>query len=318
MPFQLNLGDITEIKCDAVVNSIGVDASKYGKLCKNIVDKADSSELVARLSVEKNGKIGSMFLTSGYSLKANNIIHVVSPFKKDDNNRNDNLKKVYDDVINFAINNNFKSIALPFLASGANGYSEEEVYKCAMESISEILEKEEKLGKKILDITLVVFLNKKNVEHTREKNSEYEKEDLFNNIHQFAKMNSMMKKEDALVPSFPYNYPYDYIIDYIEQKKIKLKVLLVSGFDRRRRYRLSTYKDIPRDDVYRLIFALNMNFTEAMQFMTICGVAMSPCRKIDIFFRDYLLGKYGKVNSLITLNNLSYGFIEPEYSFLKN
>ena len=164
MPFNLSLGDITNIKCDAIVNSLGVDASKYGKLCKNIVKKANSNELKLRLDIEKNGKIGSMFLTPGYELKAQKIIHVVSPFRKDDNETCDNLKKVYDDVIGFAIENSFKKIALPFLASGANGYSDEEVYKAAMASIGEILDKEDELKKDIIDITLVMYLKPRNKE----------------------------------------------------------------------------------------------------------------------------------------------------------
>lgn len=319
MPFNLSLGDITKIKCDALVNSLGVDASKYGKLCKNIVLKANSKELVDRLNAEKNGKIGSMFLTSGYELKAKNIIHVVSPFRKNDNDNCSNLKKVYDDVIEFAIKNKFKTLTLPFLASGANGYSDEEVYKAAMFSIGKILDKEDELHKDIIDITLVVYLKPQNNNYREEyPNYREDKKDLFTDIHSFAKMSSMMKKEDALIPSFTYMCAFDYIDDYVHQKIGNNKVLNEAGYDNRRRGRLRTYIDIPRDDIYSLIFLLKMNITQALQFMTICGISMSPCRKIDVFFRDYLFGKYGKVDSLYELYELSNGKIESKYSFLKN
>lgn len=324
MPFNLSLGDITKIKCDAVVNSIGVDASVYGKLCTNIVKKANSQELVQRLSVEKNGKIGSMFLTPGYELKATNIIHVVSPFKKDDNDNCDNLKKIYDDVIQYAINKNFKTITLPFLASGANGYSDEEVYKAAMESIGGILDKEDEMHKEIIDITLVAYLKPKNNKAFKEEEyttrfSNVFEDSLFTKIHNFAMMSNMMKKEEALVPSYSYNYPFDYIDDYVAQKRNgHYKELNQAGYDHRRRARLKTYIDIPRDDIYALIFVLNMNITEALQFMTLCGISMSPCRKIDVFFRDYLFGKYGKVNHLWDLNDLAYDAnMEDKYTFLK-
>ena len=319
MPFNLSLGDITTIKCDAVVNSIGVDANKYGKLCRNIVKKANSKELVDRLSVEKNGKIGSMFLTSGYELNAKNIIHVVSPFRKNDNDNCSNLKKVYDDVIEYAINNKFKTLTLPFLASGANGYSDEEVYKAAMSSIGEILDKEDEIHKDIIDITLVVYLKPQNNNYIEEyPNYREEKKDLFTDIHSFARMSSMMKKEDALIPSFTYMCAFDYIDDYVQQKIGNNKALNEAGYDNRRRGRLRSYIDIPRDDIYSLIFLLKMNITQALQFMTICGISMSPCRKIDIFFRNYLLGEYGKVDSLYELYELSIGKIESKYSFLKN
>ena len=320
MPFNLSLGDITSVKCEVIVNSIGIDASKYGRICKRIIEKANSKELEARLSIEKNGKVGNMFLTDGYALK-NKIIHVVSPFKKYDNDKCEKLKKIYDDVLKFAIDNNFKSIGLPFIASGANGYSDEEVYNVAMTSIGEILDKEDEENREIIDITLVVYLSPKNnvkLEILREEENKKSEKDLFSQIHEFAKTNSLMKKEDALVPSFKYIMPFDYIEDFVGQKIGNYKILNSAGYDHRRRGRLRNYIDIPRDDVYALIFVLNMNLTQAMQFITISGVAFSPCRKIDVFFRDYLLGKYGKVNSLVKLNELAYyAGMEDKYSFLK-
>lgn len=323
MPFNLNLGDITEIKCDAIVNSLGVDASKYGKLCRNIVKKANSQELINRLSIEKNGKIGSMFLTSGYELSAKNIIHVVSPFRKYDNDNCDNLKKIYDDVIDFAINHKFKSIALPFLASGANGYSDEEVYKAAMASIGKILNKEDELHKEIIDITLVIYLKPENnarklMEEEYTTFSNMLEEDLCDKIHRFATVANMMKKEEALVPSYRYVYPYDYIDDYVDQKIGNNIALNDAGYDNKRRSRLRSYPDLSRVDIYSLIVVLKMNVTEALQFMTVCGISMSPCRKVDVFFMDYLLGKYGKVDNLYQLYNLSVGKIERKYIFLKH
>ena len=323
MPFNLSLGDITNIKCDAIVNSLGVDASKYGKLCKNIVKKANSNELKLRLDIEKNGKIGSMFLTPGYELKAQKIIHVVSPFRKDDNETCDNLKKVYDDVIGFAIENSFKKIALPFLASGANGYSDEEVYKAAMASIGEILDKEDELKKDIIDITLVMYLKPRNKEiHAEYDYAYFRNENKFLNSNEtldFITMSSMVKKEDGLIPSYPYTFPFDYIEDYVNQKRNgKYKELNHRGFDHRRRGRLRTYENIPRDDIYLLIYLLDMNITEAIQFMTICGISMSPLRKIDVFFKNYLLGEYGKIDNLVALNNLAYDKgMEDKYTFIK-
>ena len=320
MPFNLSLGDITKIKCDVVVNSLGIDASKYGKLCRNIVAKANSKELEKRLSEEKKGIVGNMFLTPGYELNAKNILHVVSPFRKRDNENCDKLKEIYDKILEFAINNKFKSITLPFLASGANGYSDQEVYKAAMASIGEILDKEDEMNKEIIDITLVVYLKPENEVKKEEYTMFYNEleQDLFTEIHQFATMSKMMKKEEALVPSFTYICAFDYIDDYTKQKIGNNKILNKEGYDNRRRGRLRTYIDIPRDDVYALIFLLKMNITEAVQFMTICGISMSPCRKIDIFFRNYLLGKYGKVNDLYELNDLAKGKIERKYSFIKN
>ena len=40
----LDSTDITKIKCDVIVNSLGVDTTVYGRLCENIIKAANSEE----------------------------------------------------------------------------------------------------------------------------------------------------------------------------------------------------------------------------------------------------------------------------------
>lgn len=110
---------------------------------------------------------------------------------------------------------------------------------------------------------------------------------------------------DFFIPSFQYQNPMDFIYDYMEQKGIDNKVLVSHGLDRKRKYKLTKEGLKKKIDAYRLIFILDMNITEAKQFMSLCGFGFSPLIKSDIFFLNYLNGKYKKVKTLLELTELS-------------
>ena len=103
MPFKVKYSDITTYKVDVIVNSLGVKGNVYGKLCKNIITKAKDQELKQYID-KQNNPVGTILVTSAGKLKANKIIHVVTPFKHMDNEKNELLVKAYKDCINKAFN----------------------------------------------------------------------------------------------------------------------------------------------------------------------------------------------------------------------
>ena len=92
MPLQVKYDDVTTYKVDAIVNSLGVYGNVYGKLCKNIITKAKDDELKAFIDKQHNS-IGTVLVTTAGNLNCKNIIHVVTPFKKDDDRNNSLLIK---------------------------------------------------------------------------------------------------------------------------------------------------------------------------------------------------------------------------------
>ena len=110
---------------------------------------------------------------------------------------------------------------------------------------------------------------------------------------------------DFFIPSFQYENPMDFVYDFMEQKGVDNKVLVSQGLDRKKKYKLTKEGIKKKIDAFRLIFILDMNVTEAKQFMTLCGFGFSPLIKSDIFFLNYLNGKYKKVKTLLELTELS-------------
>ena len=92
-------------------------------------------------------------------------------------------------------------------------------------------------------------------------------------------------------------------------------ILVDKGLDRKRKYSLSQKDVIKKEDVFKLIFMLDLPISIAKQFMTICGYTFSPLSKVDLFFLDYLNGKYPKVKTLRELTELSRKYCYTNFEF---
>ncbi len=57
-----------------------------------------------------------------------------------------------------SVKNGFKKIGLPFIGTGANGYSESEAYDAVTSVCSDLAEREENENKEIIDVTIIAYL----------------------------------------------------------------------------------------------------------------------------------------------------------------
>lgn len=121
--------DITKLKCDVIFNSLGVTTTSYGQICRNIVKKANSGDLVKEIA-SWNGKAepGVIYLTDGYDLPCKKIIHIVTPYFKYDNELF-GLEYVYKVALLTAYKKGYKKIGVPIIGTGANGYPHAYVLK---------------------------------------------------------------------------------------------------------------------------------------------------------------------------------------------
>ena len=148
--------DITKIKADAIVNStneylavggLGVDAS---------IHYAAGPDLQKALNEIGSCPVGDSVVTGSFNIQTcKYIIHAVAPvYQKGDFKEKLILRKTYHSILRNASGYNCKSVAIPLLSAGANGYPVDEAYMIATDSIRGWLSSH---FASELDITLVLF-----------------------------------------------------------------------------------------------------------------------------------------------------------------
>ena len=156
MPFKIVRNDITKMNTQAIVNT----ANKYvtvGTGCDSAIYNAAGYDKLLAYRKEKIGEVpeGEVFITPGFNLNAEYIIHAVSPLYVNGNDYEDEkLRLCYRKSLILAAEHSIESIAFPLISTGGFGYPKEEGLRIAIDEINAFL-----LNHNIM-IYLVVFDDK--------------------------------------------------------------------------------------------------------------------------------------------------------------
>ena len=331
MPYKVIYDDIVSYEGSAIVNSLGKSGSLYGEVCFNILHAAQSRELTHYINSLENSKIGQIYITEAGKLPVDKILHLVTPFKKDDDNINSNLKIAITSVIEKAVELGIKDIAIPFLGTGANGYSTKDALDALLSVCADLEEDEEIKNESIIDVTVVAYNSKPQYSFEmcdysysyerkeRKIRNNFERREasrsmLFSDSKKKNEMTRIMDfmtelKEDELIEISPvrYKYPYDYVEDFISFYNINdSKVMANKGIDRRRKSQYKVTKSLKKIDMLRIAVCLNMTKTQFVQFLIYSGKSLSPKSQMDMFIIDYYEGKYEKVDNAVRLDWLVF------------
>ncbi|CAL1548587.1 unnamed protein product, partial [Lymnaea stagnalis] len=142
-------GDITEERCDAIVNGIkeNMDLSSYGAVCKSILEKCGPSFQEECISKMQDIRRVGVTMTSGGKLPCRKLIHL--NMDKFANNLDTGLYQ----VLQLAELNRCRSLAVPALGTGRKGADIHKIKRMIYEAI-------EKFGaadRILSDIRLVVY-----------------------------------------------------------------------------------------------------------------------------------------------------------------
>ncbi len=330
MGYHIEFSDVVKYKGDAIVNSLGVNGNVYGRLCQNIVE-ADKSNTIKNIIDNKlNNTIGDIFITPAGDLKCDNIIHVVTPFRHMDDANVSLLKNTYKAIIDMAIQQEYKTLALPFIGTGANGYEDDEAYEAIEYACDELIALEEKSGKDILDITVIGFLKSgKAMEEymynmRRRMNLERKYYDLdfcdcvfescsmpgsapiskvYSDFEYCAEAMSEINCEEFIDCKKSYKNPYDFIKHYLKVTGKNEKEFLKAGINANQKYKLSIRTSLTKINIYRLAYLCKMNMSELVQFMIICETSFNPGSKLDLFMIKYFRGEFPWIQ---TIYNFAY------------
>ncbi len=138
-------GDITEERCDVIVNAAnsslmgggGVDGMIYKRAGKALQDEC----LKIRREKYQNGlPTGESVITTGGNLQSKFVIHTVGPvWKGGYSNEKNLLKNCFKNSLKLLLENNLKTIAFPAISTGAYGYPLGEAAKVSLDAIKNFI-----------------------------------------------------------------------------------------------------------------------------------------------------------------------------------
>ena len=146
MPYKgikVNIGDITNLSCSAIVNSADPLFAEGDGVDHAIYQKA-GNDLMKLLDLIGSCKMAEEKLTPAFNLPQRFIMHTVGPVWSGDDEEKDceNLKACYTNCLNEAKKHKLRSIAFPAISCGASGFPMELGAKVAVEAVLEWLTKE--------------------------------------------------------------------------------------------------------------------------------------------------------------------------------
>jgi len=153
MPLKIVRNDITKMYADAIVNTANAHPT-VGTGCDHAIYHAAGYDELLKYRSEKIGYVpeGDAFITPGFRLNCDYIIHAVSPlFVDGSSDEETKLRSCYKKSLQIALEHHVKTIAFPLISTGGFGYPKEEGFRIAVDEINAFIMKHEML------VYLVVF-----------------------------------------------------------------------------------------------------------------------------------------------------------------
>ena len=308
MPLEFVRNDITKMQVDVIVNSANPRAIVGGGVDRAIHKAAGPELLIAR---QKIGNIdtGEAFITPGYNLLAQYVIHTVGPVWQDGKHgERELLASCYKNSLRLATDHKCSSIAFPLISAGIFGCPPEIAIATATGAIREYIDEHD------LDVYMVMF----DRESFKISNSlfndvqnyidevyvdEHLAQESCNNYRRRREREAALYK-NRVTDSRSLDEMLDDMTDTFSEALFKLidakgmtdpQVYKKANINRKHFSKIRTNQDYKpkKSTVFALAIALELNLAETRELLARAGYAFSHSNVSDVIIEYFIkLGKY--------------------------